>query len=687
MAKSKPLPDADEPGEAIWQKKRILAFAPDDASIPAAQKVLKKGGFGEVEATADGKGWWVVCTGITDTYQTSVRVSDGEFEGGCTCPSPKYPCKHVLALLLYLLDHPEERAEPEAPRHAATDFEGLVRAVFQNPDDDTPRLVFADYLDENDQPDRAALIRTQCALAREAKTSDRGKELRKEERRLLAALEKQIGTLPEGMRAEFRRGFLHLHANLYSFREVGALPERFTRLFRDGWVEVFRPVSYIYELLDDEHATLLRLVGELDFSDAYMGEDQLVALVAQAADMKATGRLCRVKVAKRHKKVFDELTAAQAGNPGKPASRRVGELRQFRSLTSQSLELLSRAGRLRTARQLVLDGRLRNRDAELLASADLSGVEQLHLIGWQLEPGGVAALAEGLSGLSGLGVRGTRLEPAHVAPLARGGIARNLQGLALPYASLTDAGLHELAGGSPFPRLLSLDLEENSLTTAGILAFLRSPNFPALTSLTLTRNGITAPELLRLVLEAPDRPELTLRFIELTFTRTSHKDGPRLSLSMRMQLRSQLFGQLGAAGKRVSAIRIERAEVVPGGLKGMADALDPATLKDLEFDTATVKNDGAAELAAAFKDYKLQGLRLSNCKIQASGVAALADSPLLDSVKVLDLTGNAVGRAGAAALLKSSHLGSLERLELRAAQVRAEDKKALQAKFGKKLVV
>jgi uncharacterized protein (TIGR02996 family) len=53
-------------------------------------------------------------------------------------------------------------------RAAATPGESEVRmsvsfleAIRADPDDDTPRLVFADWLDENKQPDRAALIRTQ----------------------------------------------------------------------------------------------------------------------------------------------------------------------------------------------------------------------------------------------------------------------------------------------------------------------------------------------------------------------------------------------------------------------------------------------------------------------------------------------------------------------------------------------
>jgi uncharacterized protein (TIGR02996 family) len=44
----------------------------------------------------------------------------------------------------------------------------LLRAVLENPEDDTVRLVYADWLDENDQPKRAELIRAQVKLARGA---------------------------------------------------------------------------------------------------------------------------------------------------------------------------------------------------------------------------------------------------------------------------------------------------------------------------------------------------------------------------------------------------------------------------------------------------------------------------------------------------------------------------------------
>lgn len=49
----------------------------------------------------------------------------------------------------------------------ATDRAAFLQAIADDFDNDTPRLVFADFLEENGEPERAEFIRVQCELARE----------------------------------------------------------------------------------------------------------------------------------------------------------------------------------------------------------------------------------------------------------------------------------------------------------------------------------------------------------------------------------------------------------------------------------------------------------------------------------------------------------------------------------------
>ena len=43
-----------------------------------------------------------------------------------------------------------------------SDGDALFRAICELPGEDTPRLMYADWLQENGQPDRAEFIRLQC---------------------------------------------------------------------------------------------------------------------------------------------------------------------------------------------------------------------------------------------------------------------------------------------------------------------------------------------------------------------------------------------------------------------------------------------------------------------------------------------------------------------------------------------
>lgn len=55
-----------------------------------------------------------------------------------------------------------------------TQRDALLRAVCENPDDDLPRLVFADWCEENGEPERAEFIRLMCRIPELCRAIDRG---------------------------------------------------------------------------------------------------------------------------------------------------------------------------------------------------------------------------------------------------------------------------------------------------------------------------------------------------------------------------------------------------------------------------------------------------------------------------------------------------------------------------------
>src|SRR5436309_2100877 len=63
--------------------------------------------------------------------------------------------------------------------------QAFLADIVAHPDDDGPRLIFADWLDEHGQADRAAFIRAQIERLRLKEGDDRQEELRRREGYLL----------------------------------------------------------------------------------------------------------------------------------------------------------------------------------------------------------------------------------------------------------------------------------------------------------------------------------------------------------------------------------------------------------------------------------------------------------------------------------------------------------------------
>lgn len=90
-----------------------------------------------------------------------------------------------------------------------TQDDTFLRAIIENPNDDTPRLIYADWLDERGDP-RGEFIRVQCLLASMSASDERRLPLEQLERQLLERHQDAwLGSLrPLLARWSFQRGFL-----------------------------------------------------------------------------------------------------------------------------------------------------------------------------------------------------------------------------------------------------------------------------------------------------------------------------------------------------------------------------------------------------------------------------------------------------------------------------------------------
>ena len=122
-----------------------------------------------------------------------------------------------------------------------TDHDAFLAAIIARPDDDLPRLVYADYLDEQADADRAEFVRVQCELARLPADDPARPALAEREQELLSAHGRRW-KVPFGVKSHqvFRRGFVEsvgIRADnllAHGARLFAAAPVRELRVYQLG---------------------------------------------------------------------------------------------------------------------------------------------------------------------------------------------------------------------------------------------------------------------------------------------------------------------------------------------------------------------------------------------------------------------------------------------------------------------
>jgi SWIM zinc finger len=92
----------------------IEALAPDQPSLKAAAGLMKPNKWSNAGISADSRLIWAACAGSgANPYLVMADLSD--MGSKCTCPSRKFPCKHVLALLWMRADNSLSLQTGETP--------------------------------------------------------------------------------------------------------------------------------------------------------------------------------------------------------------------------------------------------------------------------------------------------------------------------------------------------------------------------------------------------------------------------------------------------------------------------------------------------------------------------------------------------------------------------------------------
>ncbi len=94
--------------------KKVEELAPDQASLNAASKLIKPAKWPLLGRESQRSLLWGECQGSgSNPYRLSVDLSDLGYR--CSCPSRKFPCKHVLALLWQYAESAERFQDAGAP--------------------------------------------------------------------------------------------------------------------------------------------------------------------------------------------------------------------------------------------------------------------------------------------------------------------------------------------------------------------------------------------------------------------------------------------------------------------------------------------------------------------------------------------------------------------------------------------
>jgi uncharacterized protein (TIGR02996 family) len=349
----------------------------------------------------------------------------------------------------------------------------FLQAILEQPDDDAPRLIFADWLEENGDTERAEFIRVQIELARMPDGDRKGAALRKREAALLKVHKQRwLGLLHAVISdGEFRRGFLEKAVFKYN-QFSGHVDSLLNSTPLRSLGIVFRSMMFS-DRFDAALAELAKhprvsLIEELDLSAAGLSE----ASIGGLARSEALTNLRSLNL------MYCETgPGALKALMHSPTLRHLQELRLGSEWDYQYLECLDDE-----AIQGLMNGPRWHQLTALHVSQPRASESSL-----------VRLIESPNSQLRTLKLRGCRCNGRTVqALIERPERAARWRHLSLVGNSLKNKALLPLAQSPHLTNLATLDLRSNEASLMFARALAKSPSLQALTRLELGGNPIPA---------------------------------------------------------------------------------------------------------------------------------------------------------------------------------------------------
>ncbi|MDB5313183.1 MAG: hypothetical protein JWO38_7385 [Gemmataceae bacterium] len=396
-----------------------------------------------------------------------------------------------------------------------TDLDALYRAILDHPDDDTPRLIYADALEDIGESGQAAFIRAQVEAARSEEYAPAAVRARcfRGEGIPGADWMERLPELPHRLQwvmPPFRRGFpAAVEADDGAAFVAGA-----DRLFELAPVESLDlKATRVAEAAGLAGCEWLSRITRLGFPDGLSGPVARRVFnsphLTKLTDLAVGARMTVPATAQAlvRSRAFAHLTGLSWRDDQRRGGAVVAELTQLPNpprlkkldlsgnrITAERLARLAGAPVMARVADLDLsDNNLGPEGVAELAGAELPALRSLHLMRVRPEEEGVRALAgAGFFGdLRSLTLVGNNLGPWAAGAIAGSPAAASLRVLDFRDNRLGDRGAEALAASPHLANLIHLELSSNEIGDRGAAAVAASPHLGGLIVLDLGSNAIS----------------------------------------------------------------------------------------------------------------------------------------------------------------------------------------------------